>query len=568
MTSFDPADARLLIVDDVAENRDVLSKRFVRRGFQTVEAEDGAKALDLIGKEHFDLVLLDILMPGIDGIEVLKRVRAVHSPADLPVVMVTAKTATDSIVQALELGANDYIPKPVDFAVAFARIRNQLAWRQAQQKLAHLAYHDPLTGLGNRALLREQLVRALGDLDRHGARAAVLFIDLCSFTLINNTLGHRVGDLILTAVGERLRDRFGDTATVARAGGDEFAIIQPMLAGPDEAFQLANRIQEAIGSPYDIEGHHVVLDSNIGIALASDDGRDPEILLSNADLALYHAISEGRRGCRIFEPEMNTRAQTRRLLELSLRAAFLAGDFEPFYQPLFNLVEGRVSGFEALLRWNHPARGIVSPSEFIPVAEDIGLIVQLGEWLLRQSCVEAARWPHALKLAINLSPVQFRSGNLTQAVTTALAESGLPPDRLELEITETALLDNNEKTLHTLHQLRGMGVRISLDDFGTGYSSLSYLCTFPFDKIKIDRTFIHGSSFQPRNLHVIHAITGLAKGLGMITTAQGVETQEQLEYLRAEGCTEVQGYLISPAVPAGELQRLLAKLRCPARKVA
>ena len=596
MTQVNTAKGRLLIVDDVESNRDILRRRFQRRGFETVEASDGAMALDLIAHQEFDIVLLDILMPGLDGIEVLKRIRAEHSPDNLPVIMVTAKSSPEDIVQALEFGANDYLTKPVDFSIAFARVQTQLARKQAQQalehsiselvetngrleneiaerkqseaRIRHMAHHDALTGLGNRVLFREQLIRALDGADQHGGNLAVLFIDLDQFKLVNDTLGHRLGDMLLTAIGQRLRNCVQETDTVARLGGDEFAVIRTTLTGPDQASRLADQIVEAIATPYDIEGQYIILNCSIGIALAPNDGRDPDLLLSNADLALYHAKAEGRGTCRFFEVEMNARAQARRVLELDLRRALSAGQFEPFYQPLFNLAAGAISGFEALLRWKHPERGMVPPADFIPLAEEIGLIVPLGEWLLRETCNEAAHWPVQTKLAVNLSPVQFRAGNLLPAVMIALAESGLPPNRLELEITETALLTDNNRILDTLHQLRSAGVLISMDDFGTGYSSLSYLRMFPFDKIKIDRSFIRDLTCQNGNMAIVRAAMTLASSLGMVAIAEGVETEEQLDWLRSEGCTEVQGYLISPPVPAKDVRALFAQVGRLRQKVA
>jgi diguanylate cyclase (GGDEF)-like protein len=595
MTLANVAGSRLLIVDDVESNRRLLSRRFASRGFEIIEAENGLTALEIISQQNVDLVLLDIMMPEPNGIEVLKTIRAKHSPDSLPVIMVTAKTFSQDIVQALELGANDYVTKPVDFPVALARVQGQLARKRAQQALArsireleetnrkleseiaerkrsearvqHMTHYDALTGLANRALFHEQLIRALRRMDQHNESLAVLFLDLDEFKLVNNTLGNPVGDGLLNAVGERLRNCIQETDTVARVGGDKFAIIQTRLTKPEEASRLADTIAEAIATPYDVEGHHVVLGCSIGISLAPTDGSDPDLLLSNADLAHYRAKAEGRSTCRFFEAEMNARAQAQRVLESDLRKALLAGEFELFYQPLFNLAASTISGFEALLRWHHPDRGMISPAEFIPLAEEIGLIVPLGAWLLRQACTEAARWPEETKLAVNISPVQFRSRCLVQDVSTALAASGLPASRLELEITETVVLNHNRETLSILHQLRSMGVRISMDDFGTGYSSLSYLRKFPFDKIKIDQTFIRDLACQSGTVAIVRAITSLASSLGMITTAEGVETQEQLEWLQAEGCTEVQGYLISPPVPAKNLHSLMENI-CLARKVA
>jgi diguanylate cyclase (GGDEF)-like protein len=586
---------RLLVVDDVADNRALLSRFFGRRGFHIVEAESGADALALIAEHDFDAVLLDHLMPQMNGLEVLKRIRATHTQSSLPVIMVTAKTESRDIVGALEIGANDYITKPIDLPIAFARIQSQLARKQTERELAHyveklentnrqleyeiaerkqsearvryLAQHDSLTGLGNRVHFRDQLVRALGRLDQHSGNLAMLFLDLDQFKLINDTLGHRVGDLLLAAIGERLRKSVNTCDTVARLGGDEFAVLQG-VARPEEAGFLADKIMEAIALPYDIEGHQLVISCSIGIALAPDDADDPDLLLSNADLALYRAKAEGRSTSRFFEAEMNARAHARRLLELELRKGLRHGQFELHYQPLYNLSSGRITGLEALLRWNHPDRGLVPPLEFVSLAEDVGLIVPLSEWALREACSEARNWPADLKVAVNLSPVHFRSGTLVRDVVRTLSASNLDPTRLELEITETVLLDDNKKTMQALHQLRDMGVRISMDDFGIGYSSLSYLRMFPFDKIKIDRSFVRDLPRKNDSTAIVRAIISLASSLGMATTAEGVETDEQLSYLKREGCTEAQGYRISRPLAAGNIATLLANAEDIERKVA
>jgi predicted signal transduction protein with EAL and GGDEF domain len=355
---------------------------------------------------------------------------------------------------------------------------------------------------------------------------------------------------------------------VARVGGDEFAIVQVAAEQPRGAIILADRLIETLAKPFDLDGHQVVIGTSIGIALAPLDGLDTDQLIKNADMALYRAKADGRGVFRFFEPEMDAKMQARRTLEIDLRKALAEGEFELFYQPLVNLASNEVSGFEALLRWNHPTRGLVSPSEFIPIAEEMGLIAPLGERILRQACAEAAGWPDDIKVAVNLSPVQFKSKTLALAVTSALASSGLPPHRLELEISESVLLQDNEATLTTLHQLRQLGVRISMDDFGTGYSSLSYLRSFPFDKIKIDQSFVRDLSGKEDSLAIIRAVAGLGRNLGMATTAEGVETREQLGYLRQEGCTEVQGYLFSRPLPARNIIPLLESVRNELRPAA
>ena len=378
-----------------------------------------------------------------------------------------------------------------------------------------------------------------------GESVAVLCLDLDHFKSVNDTLGHPIGDSLLQAVAARIRACVRPTDTVARLGGDEFAIVQVSAAQPTGATALAARLIEQIGEPFEIEGHQVVIGASVGIAVAPDDGSDPDCLLKNADMALYRAKEDGRGTYRFFEPAMDAKMQARRALELDLRKALVLGEFELFYQPLVRLDTDRVSGFEALLRWRHPQRGLVPPGEFIPLAEEIGLIGPIGAWVLKQACAEATRWPDHLKVAVNLSPVQFKNGTVVLDVVSALSASGLDPRQLELEITEAVLLQDTETTVATLTELRNLGVRISMDDFGTGYSSLGYLQKFPFDKIKIDRSFIRDLADRPDAIAIIRAVTGLGSSLGMSTTAEGVETEAQLRQLREEGCTEVQGYLFS-----------------------
>ena len=430
--------------------------------------------------------------------------------------------------------------------------------RRAEIKIAHMARHDALTDLPNRVLLRERLGEALAHVER-GQRLAVLYLDLDQFKNVNDTLGHSAGDELLRVVAGRLRGCVRDVDTICRVGGDEFFIVQTDIGDVTDAERLARRLVDAVRAPFDLQGHRVMIDASIGIALAPTDGTDANELLKNADMALYGAKGDGRGIYRFFEPNMDARMKDRRSLELALRMAFENGEFELYYQPMLSLETGKVRGCEALLRWHHTERGMVSPVEFIPVAEEIGLIVPLGEWVIRQACADAAQWPDDVCVAVNLSPTQLLSKGLLPAVLGALASSGLSAHRLELEITEAVLMENSELTLRVLHQLRALGIRISMDDFGTGYSSLSYLRSFPFDKIKIDRCFIKGLGDSSESDAIVQAVTGLADCLSMTTTAEGVETREQLDLVRKLGCTDVQGFFYSPPVPLRELTRVLAK---------
>ena len=433
-------------------------------------------------------------------------------------------------------------------------------WLEAQAKISHMARHDALTGLPNRVLFHEQLEQGLRRTGS-GDQLAVLCLDLDHFKDINDSLGHPIGDALLKEVGRRLKATVGASDTVARLGGDEFAVVQIGRSEEAAARALAGRLVEVISAPYEIDDHQIVIGVSIGISLSPQDSDNPDELLKNADLALYRAKADGRGTYRFFETGMDARAQARRLLEMDLRAALLRDEFEAYYQPIRDVASGRVVAFEALLRWNHPQRGLIAPINFIPVAEETGLIVQLGEFVLRSACSDAATWPDDVDVAVNLSPVQFKSPNLIASVTDALAASGLAARRLELEITESVLLQNSEATLTTLHELRAMGVRISLDDFGTGYSSLSYLRSFPFDKIKIDRSFVSELATREDSMAIIRAVTGLGRSLGIVTTAEGVENDAQLELLRREGCTQAQGYLFSKPRPASDVALMLNRPR-------
>jgi diguanylate cyclase (GGDEF)-like protein len=424
---------------------------------------------------------------------------------------------------------------------------------RAEEKIRHMARHDSLSGLPNRAAFRDEMEQALKRV-RRGHMISVMCLDLDHFKNVNDTLGHVLGDKLLCAAAGRLKDVVRETDVIARLGGDEFAVLQTGLDRPEAAGSLAQRIITAINQPYDLDGHQVVVSTSIGVAISPHDGNTTEALLRNADMALYRAKSDGRSTYRYFEPEMDEQLQARRSLEIDLRNAVANGEFKLHYQPQVDAVTERITGCEALLRWNSPTRGMVPPSQFIPLAEEIGLIVPIGEWVLKQACCEAVAWPEPVRVAVNLSPAQFKSRSVMQSVINALAVSGLDATRLELEITESVLLHDNEATLATLHQLRSFGIKISMDDFGTGYSSLSYLRSFPFDKIKIDRSFIKDISDKGDCAAIVKAVAGLGKGLGIATTAEGVETIEQLRQVRLEGCTEVQGYFFSAPQPAEALR--------------
>jgi diguanylate cyclase (GGDEF)-like protein len=439
--------------------------------------------------------------------------------------------------------------------------------RQAEAKISHMAMHDGLTDLPNRHLFGEQVENRFTQLSR-GQKFAVLCLDLDRFKEVNDTLGHPFGDKLLQQVAARLRSCVRQPDSVARLGGDEFAILQGSLIELAETAALATRIVDTIGVPFDLDGHQVVIGVSIGIAVAPADATDTVQLLKAADLALYRAKADGRGAYRFFEAAMDQRMQARRTLELELRGALAKGEFVLHYQPLVNLQTERICGFEALIRWHHPERGIIPPADFIPFAEETALIMPIGEWALRTACGEASKWRSDVRIAVNLSAVQFRTLNLYEVVGSALSRSGLAAARLELEITESALLLNQDSTLETLRQLRALGVRIAMDDFGTGHSSLGYLRCFPFDRIKIDCSFIHDLLTRKDSRAIIRAVAQLASSLGMETTAEGIETQEELEYLRRVGCTEGQGYFFGKAQPAKDICSMLPVGGKPSKAVA
>nr|WP_292242294.1 EAL domain-containing protein [Mesorhizobium sp.] len=430
--------------------------------------------------------------------------------------------------------------------------------RRVEERMTHLAHYDTLTNLPNRSMFRERLDQALGE----ATDLAIFSLDLDRFKAVNDTWGHPAGDWLLKCVAERLqRCLRNETDVVARFGGDEFVIIQfnPKGAGPKgagDAEKLAKRIVDIIGRPFRDKSRDMHVGISLGIALFPDDGRDADTLLKNADMALYRAKSEGRNVYRFFEPGMDAIVRARRALETDLEAALSRREFELDFQPIMNIASSEIVGAEALMRWRSPIRGLVPPDDFIPVAEEIGLIVPLGEWALRKACTVAAGWPRGLRIAVNVSAVQIKSGTFARSVISALAFSGVPADRLELEITETVLMDESDTVLKTLRQLRDLGIRIALDDFGTGYSSLGYLRRFPVDKIKIDRSFIRDIDNRD-TAAIVRTVIGLGAQLGITVTAEGVETEAQLEFLRKEGCVEAQGYLIGVPSKAADIQRLL-----------
>ena len=530
----------------------------VNRVAEEVFGESGGT---IVGKTAFDI------LPASDAAIVTRDDdRLLQSPGGLSLNEQAWKTRTNGhrYVISKRIGIRDKAGEPRYIINVIEDVTER---RRADEKIAHMAHYDALTNLPNRVLFREQIERELEKVAA-GEQFALLYIDVDEFKGINDSLGHHVGDELLKAVAGRIRACLKPGDLIARLGGDEFAVIQTRVETSADVLAFVTRIHEAIRQPYHCLGHQLSSDASIGIALAPQDGTDLDQLIKNTDLAMYAAKAEGRRTYRFFVPAMDASARARLAMEQDLRQAMVDGGFQIHYQPLLNLRSNEVSGCEALLRWRHPERGTVSPAEFIPVAEDTGLINELGDWVLRTACMEAAGWPAHVRLAVNVSPVQLKCETLPLKIASALAASGLDPRRLELEITEAVLIRDDEAALLILHQLRSIGVRIALDDFGTGYSSLSYLKRFPFDKIKIDRCFVADIAESGGAPVIVQAVVNIASASNMTTVAEGVETEAQREMLRALGCTEMQGYLFSAPKAASEVRKLFGARRAQVAAVA
>ena len=578
--------ARILVVDDVPDNRDILTRRLARRGFEVVEAGNGTQALEILAREDIDLVLLDIMMPDIEGTEIVRQIRRTRSQTDLPIIMVSAKTLSEDVAESLELGANDYVIKPVDFTVALARIRAQLDRKHAadevarkarveraelkrtsellevestnhkksQDRLQYLAFHDDLTGLMNRPAFRDALEKALDSPTERARNLAALFIDLDRFKSVNDVYGHQIGDKLLRQVGQRLTGVLEGALVVARLGGDEFAALVADDEAKGRSLAAAEKIVEAISKPFDCDTEHppFQIGASVGIAHPELCEFRAEALMKAADLAMYRAKSEGRGRVVVYEQRLLAEQRERSLLEVELRRAIEQNEFELHYQPLLDAQTRSLCCFEALVRWNHPEKGLVAPAAFIPAAEESGLINALGTWVLRRACADAASWSQPVRVAVNLSPAQFGHPDLVSTIIDAIDSAGLDPDRLEVEITESCLLDAGEKNVAILSAIREIGVRVAIDDFGTGYSSMAYLQNFVFDKLKIDRRFVSELETNEKTSAIINAIVQLGATIGIKTTAEGIETEAQLKAVIDHGCSEVQGFLLSAPMPASE----------------
>jgi diguanylate cyclase (GGDEF)-like protein len=550
------AAATLLVVDDDAANRDALSRRLVRAGYSVLTADDGTAALQMLADRRVDLVLLDVMMPGVSGIDVLRCIRKSRSIAELPIIMVTANDGTRDTVIALDAGANDYVTKPVDFAVALARIRTQLSARRS----------DPLTGLPNRVLFMERLEQRVARAAAGAAfNFAVLFLDVDRFKVVNDSLGHVVGDALLVEVAKRLEQslRAGDTiaridaeCTLARVGGDEFTVLLEGTPDAAVASAVADRLVQAVAQPFAVQGREVVASVSVGIVMGAERYSNAVDMIRDADTAMYCAKAAGKARHQVFDTSMLAAVEQRLMIESDLRYAVARGQLRLLYQPIVSLTSNELCGFEALLRWEHPTLGLLSPDQFIGVAEETGLIVSIGMWALRSACCQMREWdakfPDASSLTVNvnLSARQCVDPALADKVAQVLAETGLPPQRLKLEITENIVLQCSEAIVDVLGELRALGVQLGLDDFGMGYSALGYLQRLPVQTLKIDRSFVNGLE-EAGSREIVRAILSLAAGLAMDVTAEGVETADQAARLKALACEFGQGfYFFRPLTPS------------------
>ena len=551
---------QVLVVDDDRSTRSALSHTLKRDGFRVEEACDGQQALNMLKRFQPDVILMDAVMPIMDGFTACARIQELPNGRAIPVLMITGLEDNLSVERAFAAGASDYIPKPIHFAVLSQRVRRIIEANRAEKRIRHLAYNDLLTGLPNRTLFFDQLAQSLEQAEQNSTNVAVLFLDLDRFKYVNDNLGHDVGDRLLVAVAQRVRRSVRNVDCVARLGGDEFTVVLAEIDGPASAASAAQNICRVLAAPFQIDGHDIFVTSSVGIAIYPNDGSDVGTLVKHADTAMYRA-KKTNTGFQFFEASMEHSISEHVRLESDLRRALENEELEVYYQPQARLDTGELIGMEALVRWNHPTRGFVSPIEFIPLAEEIGLINRLGEWVLRTACNQLQTWINAglpeLRVAVNLSVRQLLQKEFTKTVQMALQDTGLSPHLLELEITESTLMENAQDTLAALHELRAIGLRLSIDDFGTGYSSLSYLKRFPVDIIKIDRSFVQDTPDDADDAAIVTGIIALAHSLRLEVVAEGVETEAQLRFLREQNCDILQGYYLSKPIPADKFEQFI-----------
>ena len=553
----------ILVADDDPAIRLILRHTMEQDGYQVVEATNGVEALQITIRQSPDLILMDAVMPEMDGFRATEELKGMPDYVDIPVLVITALDDDRSVSRAFEVGACDYITKPVNWSVLRQRVRRLLYTAEAERKIRHLAYHDTLTGLPNRLLFMDRMDQAISRAQRNDDGFALLFIDVDHFKVINDSMGHEAGDQLLTQVTRRLSLNVRRSDTIARLGGDEFTVILENVGEPETVVMVTKNLLETLCKPINIGGREVHVSASVGIAMYPDDGENFGHLLKNADTAMYRAKAQGRNTFQFYASEMSTAAMRRLELENSLRYAIEKQEFIVHYQPKYDLHSRRCIGMEALVRWDHPEKGVIPPDEFIPLAEETGLIVALGEWVIRTACGQLSAWQQAgyeiRDLSINVSARQFQEQDLCALFAEVLEAFQLRAEDIEVELTESVLVDNHDQARRILAQLHDMGLKIALDDFGTGYASMAYLKEFPIDTVKIDRSFVWGIPNDEENIAIVRAIAGLTSALGLSLIAEGVETAQQVEFLKDIECFRGQGYLWSRPVSALHFEQSILK---------
>ncbi len=564
-------DATVMMVDDEPTTLAVVQTYLEDAGYTSfISTTQPKETFALLESERPDILLLDLMMPEVSGFDILARMQADPLLRYLPVIVLTSASDATTKLKALELGATDFLAKPVDPSELALRVRNTLAFKEYQDRLA---FSDALTGLPNRAAFLVRLETALRSGRQRNMNSALLYIDVDRFKQINDTLGHNAGDALLRGVAHRLQhslresdivgriDEHESENSVSRIGGDEFVALLPSLVSADDVGSVARRLLKAVAQPFQIGGRELFVTCSVGIAISPEDSSDAEGLLKHADVAMGHAKGQGKNTYAFYNPALNVRALERLTLQSEMHKALERGEFVLYFQPKMDIASGSIIGAEALVRWNHPERGLVGPDMFIGLAEESGLIVALGTWALRETCKYTKAWQWAgfdrLRVSVNVSGVQFRQPDFASVVRAALDAASLGPECLILELTESIIMNDSKEHVEMLRAVRAMGLKLSVDDFGTGYSSLSYLKNFPVDEIKIDRSFVSGLPEEKESAAIVRAILTLASGLGFMVVAEGVETNAQLAFLRVEGCDQYQGYRFSKPVPAAAFEKLL-----------
>lgn len=549
--------AVVLVVDDDPAIRLVIRHAMQQNGYHVIEASNGLEAVQFSIRQIPDLILMDAVMPEMDGFRATEEIRKIEACDDTPILMATSLDDDDSISRAFNVGACDYITKPFNWSVLKHRVRRMLQAANAQRRIQHLAYHDALTGLPNRMLFMDRIDQAISRAQREEGQFALLFIDIDHFKVINDSMGHDAGDQLLNLISIRLREVLRKSDTVARLGGDEFTVIIEYLQHPDDVIQITKNILSALDFPAEVNGKEVYVGGSIGIAMYPQDGENFGVLLKNADTAMYKAKELGRNTFQFYASEMSHKAMQRLELENQIRTALKEDQFEVYYQPKVDLQNNKCIGVEALVRWNHPQRGLISPDDFVPLAEEIGLITQLDEWVMKAACLQFMQWKQQgyplNNLSVNISSRHFKEGNLIEYCTTLLEMTGIAAECLEIELTESALVDNYSNAKYILDKLHTMGLRIALDDFGTGYASMAYLKEFPFDTVKIDRSFIRDIPQDHEDSAIVTAMIQLSQALKLSIVAEGIETDQQRLFLYDNACGYGQGYLWSRPVSAADL---------------